>query len=156
MTAKRRLDALCIATMALMLCVASCAYAAEKPKDPYPIDTCIVSGKPLGGMGDPVVIDYKGREIRFCCAGCKPKFEANPAEYLKKLDAAIIEKQSPSYPLDSCVVSDKKFDAKNKPVDYIYKNRLVRFCCKDCIAAFEKEPQKYLAKIDKAAKAKKK
>jgi len=32
----------------------------------------------------------------------------------------------------------------------------VRFCCKDCIAQFEKDPQKYLKIIDDAAAAKSK
>ena len=147
----------CVCMVAALATLAPLGYAAEPPKDTYPIDTCIVSGEKLGGsMGDPVIFDYKGREIRFCCPACKPKFEANPDEYLKKLDVAIIEKQGPTYPLDYCVVLGTKFDEKTKPVNYIYKNRLVRFCCKDCIAQFEKDPQKYLKIIDDAAAAKSK
>ena len=156
MTRRTAFAALWLSALAVFLGAGALAHAAEASKDAYPIDTCIVSGKKLGEMGDPVIINYKGREVRFCCAGCKPKFEANPDEYLKKLDAAIIEKQGLAYPLDQCVVSGEKFDAKTKPVDYVYKNRLVRFCCKDCIATFEKDPQKYLSKIDAAAAAKKK
>lgn len=52
---------------------------------PYPLDVCIVAGKALGSMGDPVVIVHEGQEIKFCCDSCQPKFEANPAKYLVKL-----------------------------------------------------------------------
>jgi hypothetical protein len=66
-----------------------------------------------------------------------------------------------AYPLTTCVVSDDKLDEDNGmggPVNYLWKetgkpDRLVRFCCKDCIKDFEKEPAKYLAKLDDAAAA---
>lgn len=54
----------------------------------YPLDVCIVSGSPLDAMGGPVVHEYKGRRILFCCEGCRPLFEADPEKYLKKLDEA--------------------------------------------------------------------
>lgn len=60
------------------------------------------------------------------------------------------------YPLTTCVVSDEKLGGMGDAVEYIYKeagkpDRLVKFCCKDCIADFEKEPAKYLKKLDEAA-----
>ena len=60
------------------------------------------------------------------------------------------------YPLDSCVVSGDKLDHEGKPFEYTYKvagkpDRLILLCCKDCVADFEKEPAKYLKKIDAAA-----
>ena len=66
-----------------------------------------------------------------------------------------------TYPLDTCVVSGEKLDGDmGKQVDYVYKEdgkpeRLVRFCCKDCIAKFKKDPAKYLKAIDEAAAQKK-
>jgi YHS domain-containing protein len=198
---------------ALALIYATPLMAETLHSNAYPLDTCIVTGEKLGSMGDPVTIKYKGREIRFCCAGCPPKFEASPDQYIKKIDAAIVAqqkplyaldtcpvmggkigaeaveyvinnrlvllccpgcekalnkdpdvflvkldaaavaKQKPAYPLDTCVVSGKKLDAN--AIDYIYAGRLVRLAGKDNIAAFEKEPGKYLEKIDAAAKAKK-
>jgi len=50
-----------------------------------PLETCIVTDAELGSMGEPVVYDYKGREIRFCCAGCIPSFESDPDKYMEKL-----------------------------------------------------------------------
>ena len=40
-----------------------------------------------------------------------------------------------------------------KPPVLIYEGREIKFCCKDCVADFKKEPLKYLAKIDAAEKA---
>jgi Cu(I)/Ag(I) efflux system membrane fusion protein len=59
----------------------------------YPLDVCIVSGAPLDSMGGPVVHEYKGRRILFCCEGCRPLFEADPEKYLKKLDEAAPRKE---------------------------------------------------------------
>ena len=64
-----------------------------------------------------------------------------------------------AYPLTTCVVSDETLGDMGAPVDYIYKekgkpDRLVRFCCKMCIPKFEKDPAKYLKKLDEAAAAK--
>lgn len=65
-----------------------------------------------------------------------------------------------AYPLDTCVVSGEKLGDMGAPIDYIYKedgkpDRLVRFCCKMCIAKFKKDPAKYLKLIDEAAAQKK-
>lgn len=69
---------------------------------------------------------------------------------MKKLDKAVIAKQKDSYPLATCVVSGEKLGEMGAPVDYVYHNQLVRFCCGGCIEAFEKEPAKYLSKLTTA------
>lgn len=63
----------------------------------------------------------------------------------------------PAYPLTTCVVSEEKLGSMGQPIEYVYKeagkaDRVVLFCCKHCVKDFEKEPAKYLAKIDAAAK----
>jgi len=64
------------------------------------------------------------------------------------------------YPLTTCVVSGDKLDGDmGAPFDYVYKqdgkpDRLVRFCCKNCVKDFQKDPAKYLKMIDDAAAAK--
>jgi len=131
--------------------------ATATPEYAYPLDTCVVSGDKLGGsMGKPVNFDYKGREVRFCCKACIKDFKKDPAKYLKKLDDAVISQQKPTYPLGTCVVTGQKLDGPmGAAIDYVYKNRLVRFCCKSCPAKFNQNPDKYLALIDKARAAKK-
>jgi hypothetical protein len=50
-----------------------------------------------------------------------------------------------SYPLKVCFVSDDKLD---DPVDALYGDRLLRFCCKGCVRSFNKNPSKFLPKLD--------
>lgn len=116
----------------------------------YPIDTCIVAGGKLGSMGDPVNLVYNNRLVRFCCAGCEPGFKDDPAKYFQALDKKIIEQQTKTYPLTTCVVAGADLGSMGDPIAYVFGNRLFRFCCASCIKKFEAEPGKYMAKIDKA------
>ncbi|MBI4557457.1 MAG: hypothetical protein HY706_07735 [Candidatus Hydrogenedentes bacterium] len=127
---------------------------AQSEGDVFALATCPVSGEKLGSMGDPVVYSHEGREIRFCCKSCEPKFQAEPAKYLKDVDAAMVQEQMPYYPLATCAVSGEALG--EKPTNYIYNNRLVRFCCSDCIEEFKKDPAKVLSKLDAAATEKQK
>jgi hypothetical protein len=61
---------------------------------PYTLKTCIVSGDKLGGMGDPYVFVYQGREIKLCCKSCLKDFNADAAKYLKKIDEAEAKEKS--------------------------------------------------------------
>ena len=119
--------------------------------DPYTLSTCPVTGEKLGGMGESVIHNYKGREICFCCADCVKKFEQKPEEYLGKIDKEMIQAQLKFYPVETCIVTGEKLGGSmGEPINYIYHNRLIRFCCKGCIDEFNKEPAKFLAKLDKA------
>jgi YHS domain-containing protein len=61
-----------------------------------------------------------------------------------------------AYPLKTCVVSGEKLGEMGKPVVYVHEGREIKFCCKDCIKDFKKDPAKYVKKLDEAeAKAKK-
>jgi len=115
----------------------------------YPLDTCIVSGEKIGTMGKAVIYDYEGREIRFCCPACVEKFQKSPEEYLKKIDAAILQQQLPIYPIDVCPVTGNKLGEIGEPVNIVYKNRLIRLCCNGCIKAFDQLPAPFLEKLDK-------
>ena len=56
------------------------------------------------------------------------------------------------YPLTTCVVSGEKLGSMGKPFSYDHEGREVRFCCKNCVKDFKKEPAKYLKKLDDAGK----
>ena len=116
--------------------------------DAYYLGTCPVSGKKLGSMGDPVIKVYEGREVRFCCPACPPKFEKDLTGNLAKLDEQITKDQLPLYPLTTSLVSGKPLP--EKPFDYVYGNRLVRLGNESEKAEFMKSPDKYLADLDKA------
>ena len=55
------------------------------------------------------------------------------------------------YPLTKCVVSDEKLGGDmGKPVTLIYKGQEMKFCCKDCVKDFNKDPEKWMKKFDEA------
>jgi YHS domain-containing protein len=62
------------------------------------------------------------------------------------------------YTLETCVVSGDKLGEMGKPFEYEYKGREIKFCCKNCVKDFQKDPAKYVKKIEEGeakAKAKK-
>ncbi len=59
------------------------------------------------------------------------------------------------YPLETCVVSGEKLGSMGKPYVHKHEGREVQFCCKGCIKTFDKDPAKYLSKIDAAQAAQK-
>lgn len=121
----------------------------EQQKGHYPLNTCVVAGGELGSMGDPVEYVYQNRLVRFCCAGCKGKFEADPKGYIAEIDAAIAEKQGADYPTTTCVVMPEE-ELDSEPEDMVIANRLLRLCCKSCIRDVMKDPAKWLGELDKA------
>ncbi|GMV92974.1 MAG: hypothetical protein AMXMBFR82_27520 [Candidatus Hydrogenedentota bacterium] len=96
----------------------------------YPLTTCPVSGEELGAKLESVVMQHEGREVRFCCEGCISKFQEEPGKYLKAIDEAIIAAQIPYYPESICLNSRESWG--DNPIDRVYKNRLLRFCCSSC------------------------
>ena len=52
-----------------------------------------------------------------------------------------------SYTRDTCIVTDNKLGSMGSPVTKVYGEQEVKFCCKPCVAKFEKNPPKYLAKL---------
>jgi YHS domain-containing protein len=60
------------------------------------------------------------------------------------------------YTLKNCIVSGDKLGEMGDPYVYEYKGREIKFCCKSCVKDFNKEPAKYIKKIEEQeAKAKK-
>lgn len=114
----------------------------------YPLATCPITGKKLGTMGDPIVKTYDGREVRFCCNGCPSKFEKDLAKSFAALDPKIVADQAPLYPLNTSVVSGKKLS--EKPIDWVYNNRLIRLADESEKAVFQKDPAKFAAALNKA------
>lgn len=58
----------------------------------YPLKTCVISGEPLGGMGDPYVFNHEGTEVRLCCKHCLEDFNADPGKYTKVIKDAAAKK----------------------------------------------------------------
>jgi len=53
------------------------------------------------------------------------------------------------YPKDVCIVSDNKLGSMGRVVTKTHENQEVKFCCKPCVKKFDKDPQKYISKLEK-------
>lgn len=67
-------------------------------------------------------------------------------------EKAKVESQLSSYPLKTCLVSGDQLGSMGETVNTLYGERLIRFCCKGCLKSFNKNPAKYLPKLDSAEK----
>ena len=52
------------------------------------------------------------------------------------------------YPLDVCLVSGEKLGEMGEPVVIVHQGQEIKFCCEKCQPKFEKDPAKYLSKLD--------
>jgi YHS domain-containing protein len=62
-----------------------------------------------------------------------------------KSTATTQETASKSYPMTTCLVADEALDAN--AVSVVHNGQEVKFCCKDCVETFQKDPDKYLSKL---------
>jgi YHS domain-containing protein len=114
----------------------------------YPLETCVISGKKLGSMGDPVKLVLDGMLVELCCPNCTKKATEGAAAMTQKVREAAFTAQKAAYPLDTCVVSGEKLG--DKAVSAMFGTMLVRFCSEKCMATFEKSPREYVAKLHAA------
>jgi hypothetical protein len=78
--------------------------------------------------------------IAFGVIGCKTE------DYSFSPDIASSVKP---YPLTKCVVSGESIDPA-KAYTFVRNGQEIKLCCKDCLAEFDKDPNKFLAKISEA------
>ncbi|TWU22377.1 Archaeal TRASH domain protein [Novipirellula galeiformis] len=113
---------------------------------------CLVSGKPLGSMGDPIGVDINGQTVYVCCAGCVNAVKSNPAKYAAgrpeitvasatAADAALVAKQA------TCPVMDEPLGSMGQPVKVTIGDKPIFLCCKGCVKKIKAEPAKYLAMV---------
>lgn len=70
---------------------------------------------------------------------------ADPAPKEKKEEKAKVK----PYPLETCIVSGDKLGEMGKPVVFVHDGQEIKLCCKDCRKDFDKDPAKYLKKLEK-------
>jgi hypothetical protein len=92
---------------------------------------------------------YK-KAVLFFALCAAPVLLAEDKEPPKQEKPADKEKAKAEYPLKTCVVSGE--DLGDKPVDFDYKGRTIKLCCKGCIKKFNAEPDKYIKILDEAEK----
>jgi YHS domain-containing protein len=70
--------------LAMLIAILAVGYVlAEETVTPKPQTTCPVMG---GKIDKTVFADHGGKMVYFCCKGCIPEFQKDPAKYIKKLE----------------------------------------------------------------------
>ena len=153
-------SALLLSLLGVASTTAASSNTTERIGEAYPLSVCAVTGNALGESPVVVVLedmpreDLNGREVRFCCGGCKTKFESDPVASNSKLDEMIIADQLTVYPTGSCLVmedekmTDPRGPEAGRDKNVVIGNRLYRLCCKSCIRRLKKNPAKYQSVLD--------
>ena len=131
--------------------------AGEFGGDPYPLETCPVSGEKLGADAVTVVLSgmsdktLDGTQVRFCCPKCEASFKAEPAKYAGKMTEAI-QRGAPAYPLKTCLaMTDEVLEDDAKIV--VWQNRVYKFCCGKCVNKFKADPARFAKAYESAVVA---
>lgn len=72
-----------ILTILIALFTVGPVMAAENAPGEKVQTTCPVMG---GKINKDIYTDYKGERVYFCCEGCMPEFQKDPAKYVQKLE----------------------------------------------------------------------
>lgn len=99
--------------------------------------SCPVSGKPA----DPKVFtELDGKKVYFCCPGCKPQYEAEPAKFAAALANGYTYQTQ-------CPVSGEPVD----PASFVELagGQKIYLCCPRCGEALFKDPAKHLPNLKK-------
>ncbi len=89
-------------------------------------------------------IDYNGKRIYFCCAGCEEKFLEDPAKFMVKAKKEGVEFADAPVTQEFCPVTGNKID---KEYHSDYKGKRVYFCSQKSKDAFDRDPEKYIKKV---------
>ena len=106
---------------------------------------CPVMGGKVADITTAPKSVYQGTTYYFCCPGCKPQFDKDPAKYVKPAAAkAVAEVKCP-------VMGGKVADVKKAPKSS-YRGETYYFCCPGCKPEFDKDPAKYAKVTPKTEK----
>jgi len=55
------------------------------------------------------------------------------------------------YPLSTCIVTNEALDSMGGAIVKVHDGQEVKFCCKGCVKSFDKDPAKYITKMQEQA-----
>ncbi len=92
-------------------------------------------------------------EEHSCCGGAKVKSE--PVAHSccggeQPSSSAITQGAVRPYLLDVCIVSGATLGSHGEPYVFEHDRQEIKLCCEGCLGAFQKDPSKYLAKLEPA------
>ena len=112
-------------------------------------DTAAVSQSICPVMGKPVnrdlYADVKGKRVYVCCQGCIKLVQKKPDKYIGILEEEGVVLEKPPKPQTVCPVMG---GAINKEMYADVKGRRIYVCCPGCIPTIEKNPEKYIKKLE--------
>lgn len=120
------------------------AAIVRRDKPSYPLKACAVSGEKLTDSAVDTVAG--GRLVRVCCAKCVKAVQESPAKFADLVRDAVIAAQKPAYPLAHCPVTGERLGAD--AIDHVHGTRLVRLANAKIVAEFERDPARFLGKVD--------
>ena len=88
---------------------------------------------------------------KFMALGVAVGYLASP---LAALAADKKDAKAKPYPLETCIVSDEKLGEMGEPFAFVHEGQEIKLCCKPCPKDFNKNPKKYLKKLEKTDKKK--
>jgi YHS domain-containing protein len=98
----------------------------------YATTHCPVSDEPVRIKDATQKTNHGGRTWYFCCADCKVKFDAKPADYV-------------TYRCPAC--GGVALVSMEGSITGDYDGREMRFCCSHCKAKFDEDPAAYFGLV---------
>jgi Cu+-exporting ATPase len=110
-----------------------------------------VCGMPVDPAGATERCEHEGTTYYFCCDGCRMMFQADPGKYLAKPAHAA----PPATPAATATdpVCGMAVDPRSAKASCTHEGVTYYFCCGHCLAKFQADPAKYLAKPSSVAGA---
>ena len=137
-----------LASVVAGILVAGMALASEHPGPQKaeaqqakiaPQTTCPVMGSKIN---KDLYVDHDGKRVYVCCKSCVAAVKKDSEKYIKKLEADGV---TVSAVQTMCPVMGGKV---NKDLYVDHDGKRVYVCCKGCIGAVEKDPEKYIKKLE--------
>lgn len=70
-----------------------------------------------------------------------------------KADTEAATTAAKPYPLDVCLVSGEELGSMGEPHVFVHEGQEIKMCCDKCVPKFNKDPEKYLAKLKQGKSA---
>ena len=120
--------------LAMMIVVAPAVRAQDSPQTEDQPDLtgikCVVKGERAANPNQSA--EFEGGTVYFCCAGCKKKFESDPAAFMTKAHHQLVA--TGQYVQKACPMSGKPCsEGKTAKVGGVE----VGVCCDHCLAMIE-------------------
>lgn len=117
----------------------------------YPIPASIVSDRPLPAA--PVDFIWGNRLFRVTDEDERRRLLADPVQFIRALDRAVITAQAPHYGMPSKCPVQGDILPGDRVIDIVIANRMVRLCCPRCVRVVKARPSQYLGMVEYANRA---